>query len=101
MFSERRTILLARQSQLIERSHALRERLAHDAQVLQRPLAVADQVHGGVRWLMARPWWIAAAVALPLALRVRRVAGWGARLWWGWRMWRRVQPLLAHLGRRA
>ena len=100
MFSERRTILLARQSELAVRSQALRERLAQDSMALERPLAIADHVRGGVHWLISRPWWIAAAVALPIVLRPRRAAAWGLKLWGGWRLWRQVQPFLAHLGRR-
>ena len=99
MWSDRLATLQARQGQLVARSHALRERLAHEAQPLERPLAVADHVREGFRWLVAHPLWIAAAVALPIILRPRRAAGWGVKLWWGWRLWRRVQPFLAHLGR--
>ena len=76
------------------RSHALRERLAHESQPLQHPLALGDQVRDGVRWLKAHPLWIAGAVALPLILRPRRAAGWGVKLWWGWRAWRRLAAWL-------
>ncbi len=101
MWSDRRATLQARQGQLVARSHALRERLAHEAQPLERPFLIADQVRGGVRWLVAHPLWIAGAVALPLIWRPRLAAAWGVKLWWGWQMWRRVQPYLAHLGRRS
>lgn len=100
MFGERQTILLARQSELVARSHALRERMAQDSMALERPLAIADHVRGGAHWLISRPWWIAAAVALPIVLRPRRAAAWGLKLWGAWRLWRQVQPFLAHLGRR-
>src|SRR5688500_11322956 len=100
MFGERQMILLARQSELVARSQALRERVAQDSMALERPLAIADRVRGGAHWLVSRPWWIAAAVALPIALRPRRAAAWGLKLWGGWRLWRQFQPFLAHLGRR-
>jgi hypothetical protein len=100
MFGERQTILLARQRELVARSRVLRERMAQDSMALERPLAIADHVRGGAQWLISRPWWIAAAVALPIVLRPRRAASWGLKLWGGWRLWRQVQPFLAHLGRR-
>jgi hypothetical protein len=100
MRSDRRTNLQVRQRQLVARSQSLRERLAQDSVALQRPLALADQVRGGARWLLLRPWWIAAAAALPIVWRPRRAMGWGLKLWGGWRLWRRVQPLLSHLGPR-
>lgn len=55
MASDRLTILEARRGQLVARSHALRERLAHEAQPLERPLALADRVRDGLRWLVAHP----------------------------------------------
>jgi YqjK-like protein len=100
MWNERRATLQARQQQLVARSHALRERLEQHALVLERPLALADRVRHGARWLISHPWWIAAGAALPVVLRPRRAAGWAVKLWWGWRMWRRVQPLLPYRGRR-
>ncbi|ROZ71246.1 YqjK family protein [Ramlibacter sp. WS9] len=100
MFSERRMMMLVRQGELAARSQMLREQLAQDSMALERPLAIADQLRGGAHWLISRPWWIAAAVALPIVLRPRRAAAWGVKLWWGWRLWRKAQPFLAHIGRR-
>ena len=94
MWSERRATLQAHQSQLVARSHALRERLAHEAQPLKRPLLIADQMRGGLHWLVAHPLWLAAAVALPIVLRPRRTAAWGVKLWWGWRAGQRLRPML-------
>jgi hypothetical protein len=90
MFSNRQAVLDARRGQLVARSQALRERLVQEALPLERPLALADRVRDGARWLVAHPQWIAGAVALPLLLRPRRVLGWALKLWWGWRLWRRV-----------
>jgi len=94
MWHERQASLQLRRGQLAARSQALRERLAHQAQPLRRPLALADSVHAGVRWLAAHPQWLAGIVAVPLLLRPRRAVAWALKLWWGWRMWRRLQGLL-------
>ena len=80
---------------LVARSHALRARLASEALTLQRPLALADRVRGGLHWLAAHPQWIAAVVALPVLLRPRRALGWALKMWSGWRLWRRLSRLLS------
>lgn len=90
MASDRLVILEARRGQLVARSHALRERLAHEAQPLEHPLALADRVRDGLRWLVAHPQWVVGIVAVPVLLRPRRVLGWALKLWWSWRMWRRI-----------
>ncbi len=101
MWSDRRTYLDMRQQQLVAQSHALRERLLHEAQPLERPLAFADRMREGARWLVHHPAWLAAAaLALPVLLRPGRSLVWGLKLWGGWRMWRRVQPLIAQALRR-
>ena len=55
MNRERATALALRQQLLRLRSTELRGRLAADAAVLQPPLALADRVHEGWRWLRANP----------------------------------------------
>ncbi len=99
MWRDRQLELRARRGQLVARSHALRERLALEAQPLQRPLALVDRLREGLHWLMAHPLWLAGIVALPVVLRPRRAFGWAARAWWGWQMWRRLQALLPPSGR--
>jgi hypothetical protein len=92
-----RDALARRQQQLLIRSAELRVMLAQQAQVLQAPLAVADQVRAGVRWLRQHPQWPLGA-ALVLALRrPRRALGWASRLWWGWGLYQRLQQWLNKL----
>lgn len=82
---------LALRSQLLQaRSAALREGLARDVQVLRPPLAAADQVLAGVRWLRAHPQWVGVGVAVLVVWRPRRAWRVGIRLWAGWRLWQRA-----------
>ena len=94
MNRQRATALALRQQVLLLRSVELRGRLAADAAVLQRPLALADRVHEGWRWLRANPAAPIAAVVVVAVLRPRRVLRWGLRMWWGWRTLRRLQRRL-------
>lgn len=87
--------LTDRKQQLLIRSAELRIAFGHEARALQAPLAVADQAVAGVQWLRAHPVWPLGSVALLAALRPRRVLGWGARLWWGWRLVRRARGWLS------
>jgi len=84
-----------RQAQLQQRSSQLRQRLGEDAQVLQAPLALADQVRSGWRWLKAHPEWVGAGVVLLVVLRPRRMPRllWrlGSTTWTGWQLWRRAR----------
>ena len=82
---------VARRLQLMARSAELRVTIAHEAQALRAPLAVADQVVLAARWLLRHPVFPVGALLLLVAARPGRVVGWGARLWWGWNAWRRVQ----------
>ena len=95
MWRARQQALEASRLQLQQRSRDLRTRLGEDAVALQRPLALADAVRSGLRWMAAHPQWVAAAVVLPIILRPRRVLGWALKLWWGWRAWQRLRPLFA------
>lgn len=97
-----RTAALARRQRLLlVRSSELRGQFARHAQPWQQPLALADQVHAGWRWLRAHPEVPLAAAAVLVLLRPRRAwrMGWrlGWRLWTGWRLWQRLQPRLAPL----
>jgi hypothetical protein len=94
LFDERARELAARRERLRMRSTELRLVVGRNAQVLQRPLAVADQVIAGGRWLREHPEWpVGTAVAL-IVMRPRRLLRWSGRLWWGWRLWRRASRLL-------
>lgn len=94
MNRERATALALRQQVLRLRSTELRGRLAADAAVLQPPLALADRVQEGWRWLRANPAAPVAALVVVAVLRPRRVWRWGWKLWWGWRTLRRLQRRL-------
>lgn len=87
-----------RQQRLLVRSGELRAQFAQDAQALQHPLALADRVHAGWRWLRAHPELPLAAALLFLVLRPRRIWRLGWRLWAGWKLWQRVQVRLAPMG---
>ena len=94
MSRQQRDALTRRQQQLLIRSAELRVTLAQQAQVLQAPLAVADQVRAGTQWLRQHPQWPLGA-ALVLALkRPRRALGWASRLWGGWRVYLRARDWL-------
>jgi hypothetical protein len=94
MNRERATALALRQQVLRLRSTELRGRLAADAAVLQPPLALADRVQEGWRWLRANPAAPVAALVVVAVLRPRRVWRWGWKLWWSWRTLRRLQRRL-------
>lgn len=94
MNRERATALALRQQVLRLRSTELRGRLAADAAVLQPPLALADRVQEGWRWLRANPAAPVTALVVVAVLRPRRVWRWGWKLWWGWRTLRRLQRRL-------
>jgi hypothetical protein len=90
------------------RESASRERAALDQWVARAEVIEgwADQGAAALHWLGRRPPWIAAAVALALALRPRRALGWlskGVTLWQLWRqaraLWRRLAPVLAETKR--
>ena len=97
-FDQQHRVLAQRQQQLLDRSALLRRRLGQDAQVLQTPLALADQVRSGWHWLQAHPQWLAVGVAVLVVWRPRRVFRLAGRLWAGWRLWRRVQRWRASAG---
>ena len=90
--------LARRQQMLLVRSSELRGQLARDALAWQPPLALADRVHAGWRWLQAHPEAPLAAAAVLLVLRPRRALRWGWRLWSGWRLWQRLQRRLQPRG---
>lgn len=86
-----RDALTRQQQQLRVRSAELRVTLAHQSQVLQAPLAVADQVRAGAQWLRQHPQWPIGALALLAFKRPRRVLRWSSRLLWGWRVYLRAR----------
>lgn len=97
--SQARDIELAlRRQRLLLRSAALRSALAEQSVVLEAPLAVADRVHAGVRWLgRHRDWWVGGALVV-LVVRPRRAWRMLRFGWWAWRSARRAQVWLSAAG---
>jgi hypothetical protein len=95
MNRSRALALRARQSALLLRSAELRGRLATDAVVLQRPLALADRVREAWRWVSVHPEAPLAALVVVAVMRPRRMLRWGWRAWTAWRRLRRLQAWLA------
>lgn len=94
MVHRRAAALARRQQQLLARSAELRGRLATDAAVLGRPLALADRVREGWRWLAGHPEVPLVAVVVVVVLRPRRALRWGLRAWAAWGTLRRVRRRL-------
>ena len=86
--------LAARQQRLLIRSAELRVTLAHQAQALQGPLALADQAVSGARWLRSHPRWPLGALLAVAVLRPRRALAWATRLWWGWDLYKKARSWL-------
>jgi hypothetical protein len=100
--SDRRAqALQQRQLALMLRSAELRQDLAAQMAPLRAPLALADRVREGWRWLRANPEGPIAAAVVITILRPRRAWRWGVRLWWGWRTWRRLQRKWERVSPRA
>jgi hypothetical protein len=95
------TDLTARREQLCQRSAQLRERIAERAQVLKPGLRAVDRVRNGVRAAQDNPVWLLLGVALAGAAlaRPRAVFDLGLRVWSGWRLWRRIRPLVSDVPR--
>jgi hypothetical protein len=75
------------------RSAALRVRLAHEARVLEGPLALADAAVDGWRWLRRNPEWPMVAAAVLLLLRPKRALRLASTGWTVWKLWRAAQQL--------
>ena len=94
MNAHRAAALARRQQLLLVRSSELRGQLARDARAWQPPLALADRVYAGWRWLRDHPEAPLAVAAVLVVMRPRRALRWGWRLWSGWRLWLRLQRRL-------
>lgn len=87
--------LAERQTALRIRSAELRLEVAMQARVLHKPLAMADRVHDGWRWLGAHREWLWLAGGALALLRPRRTFRVPQRGWLGWRVVRRWTPWLS------
>ena len=95
MAADRARELQLKRERLRVRSAELRLAVQRESQVLQLPLAVADQVVAGARWLRRNPEWPLGALVVLVVLRPRRALRWAGRAWWGWRLWRKASRLWA------
>lgn len=86
--------LAVRQQRLLVRSAQLRLELADQAQVLRRPLALADRAQRGLQWLYRNPQWPLGALVLVILVRPRRTVILAGRLWWTWRTFKQAQHWL-------
>lgn len=98
--------------ELRERRAALASRADLEREALEGWLARTDVVAGWIesgrhlgRAVLSRPWLVAAAVGLIVALRPRRTLKWIATGWWlarfarnVWRAWQRLAPQTARAG---
>ena len=91
--SLRRQRLHVRRERLMQRSAVLRDRFAVRAQMLQTPLAMADQAVLAYDWLRRHPEWPFGAAVVVAVVRPRIVLRWVGRGWAAWRLWRRLRPL--------
>lgn len=86
--------LAERRERLLVRSAELRQRIAQDGGALAPPLALADGLREGWRWLRTHPEWPAGAALALLLLKPRRALRWASRGWWAWRLWQRARRAL-------
>lgn len=88
--------LALHQQRLLMRSAQLRNTFASQAQDFKAPLALADQIRGGVTSLYRRPLWPLGALLALIIVRPRRAIVWGGRVWWGWKLFKRARNWIAN-----
>ncbi|WP_048440090.1 YqjK family protein [Caenimonas sp. SL110] len=97
IFAQRRIELEVRRAQLVARSRTLRAQVAQLSGPISKPFAIADRIGAGMGWLLAHPWWLLAAVTVPLVMRPARAIGAATRIWAGWRIWKKTMRLVRSL----
>ena len=94
--------IAVRRGRLIERIAGQRALLGQQLQPIRSALHTTDQgiagVRAGVNFVRQRPGLVAAAVALLVILKPRRVLRWGQRGFVAWRTWRTIRRQLTVLG---
>ncbi|CAH0354516.1 YqjK family protein [Aquabacterium sp. CECT 9606] len=96
MTARRSQELVLKKQLLQQRSAVLRHSLARQSATTLAPvLGVVDRVYRGGRWLAAHPVLVVGVAAWLFRRRPKRLLTWGSRVWWLWRTWRQLQPLLA------
>jgi|APFre7841882630_1041343.scaffolds.fasta_scaffold101399_2 hypothetical protein len=98
MISARGADLALRRQRLLLRSAALRATLAEQSVAIETPLAAADRVYAGARWLYRQRGWLIGGVVIVLVVRPRRAWRLLRFGWWAWRSARRAQTWLSAAG---
>lgn len=93
--SASRDELLRRREQLLLRSAQARAEFLQQAQVLRRPLGLVDQARSATQWLMQHPEWPIGVLLVIVVLRPTRALRWATYGWQGYRVYRRVQRVIA------
>jgi hypothetical protein len=88
----RRQLLATERALLRVRSGLLRDQLAAEAEGWKNPLAMADRVVDGARWLRQHPEVPVGVVAVLAVTRPRVLLRWAGRGVWAWQLWRRAKP---------
>jgi hypothetical protein len=96
---EKLIALAERRTRLQVRARAEREALAPLIERADELGNLALRAQAIVEELRRRPWIVAGAVGLLVALRPRRALGWLAKGWSAWQFYRRAQLWLARLAR--
>lgn len=99
MMNQHQLELMSRKQELLLRSAELRMSFSTQAQVLQAPLAVLDQIKAAILWLGKHPLWPLATLTLIAVVRPRRSLRLVSRFWWGWGMYKQVQQWIGRLPR--
>lgn len=80
--------LALRKARLVERIEAQRAEIAVHAEVLKKPLTLADKVVQAGHYIKERPWIAGVAALLAVVLGRRNLLRWAGRGWTLWRGWR-------------
>ena len=83
--------LRLRQERAIWRSAQLRRQLSVQSEVLAAPFAQADRAKGALLWLRRHPVYLAALVAVVVALKPRNAL---SKLGRAWAIWRTLERFL-------
>ena len=89
--------LQRRREKLVLLAAAQRDAVARDFQPVERPLAIADSVVDGVRYLRAHPGFVVAGAVVIVALSPRRAFAWASRGLAAWRTYRWASVRLQRL----
>ncbi|HWQ37199.1 MAG TPA: YqjK family protein [Burkholderiales bacterium] len=91
MISARLRHLQARRAQLVALAARQRDDLAAGLRALSGPVRLVDRGIAAWHYLKARPLWLAAGVALIVALQRRRAVAWMSGALALWRLYRTVR----------